>query len=59
VASNIVIAQIPGIIMQQYLEAIKDIAGSCFIAIRRLSVFIKITVIGNIRTVVTNLPLFK
>ncbi len=58
-ASYIVMAQIPGIIMIQNLEAITDIAGSCFIAIRILSVFIKITVIGSIRTVLINLPLFK
>ena len=52
-------AQIPGIIMQQYLEAIADISGSYLIAMRRLSVFIKMAEIGNISMVVTNLPLFK
>jgi hypothetical protein len=52
-------AHMPGIIMQQTFEAILDISGSCFNKIRILSQFMKIKEIGNIRTVFTNLPLFR
>ena len=52
-------AHMPGIIMQQYFEAILDISGSYFNKIRILSQFMKIKEIGNIRTVLTNLPLFR
>ncbi len=52
-------AHMPGIIMQQYFEAILDISGSCFNKIRILSQFMKIKEIGNIRTVLINLPLFR
>ncbi len=45
--------------MQQYFEAIADIAGSCFNAMRMLSLQMKMAEIGNIRMVATNLPLFK
>jgi len=59
VVSNIAMAQTPGIMIQQYLEVIKDIVGSCPIAIRILELKRNIKEIGNISTVAMNLALLK